>query len=211
MAKPAITKRTTKGLALTYSELDTNFQNLADATLTLTAGTGGTAVTADLNGNITVVAGTNITLTGNNTAKTITINSTGGGGLESNNILVGNNVSGVVVISSQTNNTGLELSSSGGAQITVFDGGNILYQTTNNQTHTFSGSQGITLSPTSGSEWPFYTSGTQGIFLAGEYTKLKSISTTERNAISAQNGMIVYNSTTNKFQGYANGSWIDLH
>lgn len=80
MAKPTITKRVTKGAALTYSELDTNFQNLADATITLTAGSGGTAVTADLNGTITLVAGTNVTITGDNSAKTITINSSGGGG-----------------------------------------------------------------------------------------------------------------------------------
>lgn len=42
MAKPAITKRVTKGSALTYSELDTNFQNLADATYSITVpGTAG--------------------------------------------------------------------------------------------------------------------------------------------------------------------------
>lgn len=73
MTKPAITKREVKGLALTYSELDTNFQNLRDATVSLTAGTGGTQVVSDLNGNITLVAGTGITLTGDNTAKTLTI------------------------------------------------------------------------------------------------------------------------------------------
>jgi hypothetical protein len=78
MAKPAITKRVTKGAALTYAELDTNFQNLADATVTLTGGS--TAVTADLNGNITLVAGTNVTITGNNTSKEITISATSGGG-----------------------------------------------------------------------------------------------------------------------------------
>jgi len=74
MAKPAITKRSVKGAALTYAELDTNFQNLADATVSITAGTGGTQVTSDLNGNITLVAGTNVTFTGNNTTKEITIN-----------------------------------------------------------------------------------------------------------------------------------------
>lgn len=78
MPKPSITKRVTKGAALTYAELDTNFQNLADATVSLTAGTGGTAVTADLNGNITLVAGTGITLTGNNLTKSITIDSSTG-------------------------------------------------------------------------------------------------------------------------------------
>lgn len=80
MPKPSITKRSSKGSALTYTELDNNFQNLSDATVSLTAGTGGTAVTADLNGNITLVAGSNVTITGDNTAKTITIAATGGGG-----------------------------------------------------------------------------------------------------------------------------------
>ena len=84
MAKPAITKYGVKGSPLTTSELDTNFQNLTDATVTLTAGSGGTAVTSDLNGTITLVAGSNITLTGNNTAKTITITSSGGGGTVTN-------------------------------------------------------------------------------------------------------------------------------
>ncbi len=84
MAKPAITKRVTKGSALTYAELDTNFDNLRDATVSLTAGTGGTEVISDLNGNITLVAGTGISLAGNNTAKTITItnSSLGGNGFE---------------------------------------------------------------------------------------------------------------------------------
>jgi hypothetical protein len=76
MAKPAITLRSTKGAALTYAELDTNFSNIKDATVTITGGS--TAVTADLNGNITLVAGTNVTITGNNSAKTITIASSGG-------------------------------------------------------------------------------------------------------------------------------------
>jgi hypothetical protein len=79
MTKPVITKRLTKGSLLTYEELDQNFQNLADSTLVLKAGTGVTDVTSDLNGTITLVAGSNITLTGNNTAKTITIAGSAGG------------------------------------------------------------------------------------------------------------------------------------
>ena len=37
-----------------------------------------------------------------------------------------------------------------------------------------------------------------------------SLTTTERNALTAANGMIIYNSTDNKFQGYENGAWANL-
>lgn len=40
---------------------------------------------------------------------------------------------------------------------------------------------------------------------------LASFSTTDRNGLSATNGDMIYNTTTNKFQGYANGAWVDLH
>lgn len=35
--------------------------------------------------------------------------------------------------------------------------------------------------------------------------------TAQRNGITATNGMVGYNTDTNKFQGYANGAWVDLH
>jgi hypothetical protein len=41
--------------------------------------------------------------------------------------------------------------------------------------------------------------------------RLSNFTTTERNALPAQNGDVIYNTTSNKFQGYANGVWVDLH
>ena len=40
---------------------------------------------------------------------------------------------------------------------------------------------------------------------------LASFSTTDRNGLTATNGDMIYNTTTNKFQGYANGAWVNLH
>ena len=40
--------------------------------------------------------------------------------------------------------------------------------------------------------------------------RMASFTTTERNALAAQNGDIVYNTTDNKFQGYENGAWANL-
>lgn len=37
------------------------------------------------------------------------------------------------------------------------------------------------------------------------------MTTTERNALTAVNGMQLYNSTTGKLQVYAGGAWVDLH
>ena len=37
------------------------------------------------------------------------------------------------------------------------------------------------------------------------------MTTTQRNALTAAVGMIIYNTSTSKFQGYAGSSWVDLH
>lgn len=42
------------------------------------------------------------------------------------------------------------------------------------------------------------------------YLLLNRLTTTNRNLITGVNGMLIYNSTTNTFQGYGAGSWADL-
>lgn len=41
--------------------------------------------------------------------------------------------------------------------------------------------------------------------------KLNTVTTTQRNALTAANGMVVYNSTTSKIEAYAGGAWVQLH
>jgi len=71
MAKPEITFRSVKDEALTYNELDTNFENLRDATIGFTVGSD-TAL-LDLNGALNISAGTGISLTLNTGTDTLTI------------------------------------------------------------------------------------------------------------------------------------------
>jgi hypothetical protein len=42
-------------------------------------------------------------------------------------------------------------------------------------------------------------------------SKLATMDTVTRDALIAENGDMIYNTDTNKFQGYANGAWVDLH
>lgn len=42
------------------------------------------------------------------------------------------------------------------------------------------------------------------------FVQFGSLTTTERNALTAANGMVIYNTTDNRFQGYQNGAWINL-
>ena len=75
MTKPAITNRVTKGAALTYSELDTNFTNLQNATITVTSDTGSSIVN-DLNGSFKISGGTALTSVGSGTQVTLNLDNT---------------------------------------------------------------------------------------------------------------------------------------
>jgi hypothetical protein len=240
MTKPAITNRTTKGTPLTYAELDTNFTNLKDATISIQAGTGGTTVTSDLNGTITLVAGSNTTLTGNNTTKTITIDASPSSVTGLTNPLTSNlntggytlyNSSGVVTIDdnltiqrsgvsadflSIKNEAALvRIEAGSGQQIqigTQYDPGTGLQ---------YVGAISITGDPNTEQVIRFGT----GLFgSTNSYTKndtngfqLAQVTTAQRDSMIAtinagsRDGMMVYNTTVDKFQGYANGAWVDLH
>lgn len=71
MPKPVIVTRATKGSALTWTEGDSNFTNLQNATITV-AGDSGTGQAIDLNGTITVSGGTG--LSSAMTSNTVTLN-----------------------------------------------------------------------------------------------------------------------------------------
>lgn len=102
---------------------------------------------------------------------------------------------------------------------------------TNNSAIFGSSAEGITISKTDGSyalpdSNKFYI-GTNGKFgvgtltpttkldVAGEgrftgFVQFGSLTTVQRDALTAANGMVIYNSTDNKFQGYEAGAWINL-
>jgi hypothetical protein len=48
------------------------------------------------------------------------------------------------------------------------------------------------------------------VIVTSSLLRLASFTTTQRNALAAQNGDVIYNTTDNKFQGYENGAWANL-
>lgn len=42
------------------------------------------------------------------------------------------------------------------------------------------------------------------------FVQFGSLTTAERDALTAVNGMVIYNTTLNKFQGYENSAWVNL-
>jgi hypothetical protein len=51
---------------------------------------------------------------------------------------------------------------------------------------------------------------TGNVKISGGELLLGNMDETTRDALTAANGMMIYNTTANKFQGYENGSWVNL-
>ena len=87
--------------------------------------------------------------------------------------------------------------------------GNVLGNVTGNVTGTVDGIVGGTtpaaVTGTAISGTSMAVTGTAGAMT------LNTVTTTQRNALTAAVGMIVYNSTDSKIQAYAGSAWVDLH
>jgi len=52
---------------------------------------------------------------------------------------------------------------------------------------------------------------TNGLSMALGYVRFGNMTSTRRDAITPAAGMVIFNTTTNKLQVYAGGTWVDLH
>jgi len=217
MTKPVIVNRATKGTPLTTAEHDQNFTNLQNATVGLQAGTGGTTVTADLNGVITLVAGSGVTLSGNNTAKTITLTASGAANLVADTIPLGESDNDMLYLTPPSGYAlkpltitfnGVTLNNPGGANILrgasdglTLSAGDPLDPETAIVMDPPIGQLAVRADGTISLESPLTS--VNGVF------NFKSYTTTQRNALTVGNGAVIYNSTKDVVEFYSS-SWAEL-
>lgn len=164
---------------------------------------------------LTLVAGSNITITTNAVSDTITISSTGSVGGTSNLDDLGD----VVITGTPTNGQVLKYNGTNWVNGTDTTGGSgTAYDQSLNTTDavTFdevtassfvSSAAGV---PTLTSATNINLTATNAVVVTTSPFRLASLTTTQRDAFTAVNGDMIYNSTTNKLQGYQNGTWINL-
>lgn len=197
-------------ITITNSSADTTYTVSAEtvaggANLRLT---GSDASTDD----VKFAAGTDITIVRTD-ANTITINSTAAGGDIGSFVFLGTNIdtddsSGITITPSVTIQSDLTIEN----ELTVNNLTTINGQLAATDIY-FTGSinsQGSGTPEIYSDNEILLTAGTR-VSLTGSPIKMASFSTAERDVLVAENGDMIYNSTTNKFQGYANGTWVDLH
>lgn len=137
----------------------------------------------------------------------------------SNNITVGNNVVALQVATLNNLTVGADLAVTANANITGnlnVTGditGNVTANTATvvnliatNITATGSGTQTISAGAN------IELDATNRVLVTDTPFRLASFTTVERDAIASPvNGDMIYNTTNNKIQGYANSAWVDLH
>jgi hypothetical protein len=105
------------------------------------------------------------------------------------NIVIGDRIN----LPSRTSSNQIVIGSNSVNWLTRFTGGGWLFNNTGSAVTTQTTSAALEIN------------GTNGAVL------LPRLTTAQRDALTATDGMQIYNTTTNKFQGRAGGAWVDLH
>lgn len=192
MTKPVIVTRATKGSALTWTEGDSNFTNLQNATIGITDGTN--SGTLDLNDTLTFTAGTNVTLSYNSSTKTLTVNASAGGitdVVQDTTPQLGGNldVNGYSIVSASNGNIGITPNGSGNIQLTPSTGKIILGAT----------------------EWPSGTGSSGQVLTSGGGAGVLSWTTVSGGATTLDEltDVVITAAATNDVLVYNGTNWVD--